>query len=83
MLAHRKVKSTATKMAFAFPTRNTMTGAHDEPLRHVHGCRKHHDEKVASSKKKKKEPKTRVQKIDTLFIIKMAAKWLKSISLHT
>ena len=31
-----------------------MTGAHDEPLRHVHGCRKHHDKKVASSKKNKK-----------------------------
>ena len=28
-----------------------MTGARDKPLRHVHSCRKHHDEEVALSKK--------------------------------
>ena len=35
------------------------------------------DEEVASSKKT--ELKTRIAKIDTLFMTKMAAKWLKSI----
>jgi len=34
------------------------------------------DEEVAS---KKTELKTRVQKLDTLYMTKMAAKWLKSI----
>jgi len=36
------------------------------------------DEEVASSKKKNQQ-KTRVQKIDALFMTKMAAKWLKLI----
>ena len=55
-----------------------MTGARDKPLRHVHSCCKNHDEEVASSKKKKKIQDKSV-KIYTLFITKMAGKWLKSI----
>jgi len=38
------------------------------------GC----DEEVASSKRETKF-KTRVRKLDTLFMTKMAGKWLKSI----
>jgi len=37
------------------------------------------DEEVASSKKTKTELKIRSAKIDTLFMTKMAAKWLKLI----
>ena len=65
-----------------------MTGARHKPLRHVHSCRKHHDEEVASSKKKKTnfrlECKNRypiyyqnggkMAKIDALFMTKAAEK---------
>ena len=63
-----------------------MTRARDKPLRHLHSCRKHHDEGVPSSKKKKKEFKTRVKKMVTLFITKMAKNgylWPKRLENHT
>ena len=66
-----------------------MTGARHKPLRHIHSCRKHQDEEVASSSKKIKmnsrlECKNqypiyyqnggKMAKIDTLFITKAAEK---------
>ena len=34
-----------------------MTGACDKPLRHIHSCRKRHDEEAASSKTKQNKKK--------------------------
>ena len=56
--------------------KNPWSPAHDKLLRHVPSCCKHHDEEVASSKKNEFKKSA---KIDTLFITKMAAKWLKLI----